>query len=133
MTTRTRVPARASILLAGLLLSFAPGGIRPALAHAHLRSAQPPVDGTARGGDVREVRITFSEGVEPRFCRVSIAGPDGKAVEAALPEVDPADSKVLVVRLAQPLPPGVYTVEWHATAVDTHKTDGRYGFTVAAP
>ena len=29
-----------------------------------------------------------------------------------------------------PLPPGAYTVEWHAVSVDTHRTEGRFGFTV---
>jgi copper resistance protein C len=29
------------------------------------------------------------------------------------------------------LPPGTYTVNWHVTSVDTHKTEGNYTFTVA--
>jgi len=28
------------------------------------------------------------------------------------------------------LPPGIYTVIWHVTSIDTHKTEGRYQFTV---
>jgi copper resistance protein C len=28
------------------------------------------------------------------------------------------------------LPPGTYTVVWHVTSVDTHKTEGRFDFTV---
>lgn len=101
----------------------------PALAHAHLRQAQPPVDGSVPSG-VQEIRIAYTEAVEPRFCQVVLTGPDGKPVGAASPGTDPADAKVLVLRLSQPLPPGAYEVEWHATAVDTHKTEGRYGFTV---
>ena len=29
------------------------------------------------------------------------------------------------------LTPGTYTVNWHVTSVDTHKTEGNYKFTVA--
>ena len=126
MTTYASAPVRKIILLA--LMSLAPCG--PALAHAHLRSAQPPVDGTAHA-NVQDVRIIYSEAVEPRFCQVAVTGPDGKAVEAAKPETDPADAKILVVHFAHPLAPGAYKVNWHATAVDTHKTEGSYGFTVA--
>ena len=100
-----------------------------AFAHAHLRSAQPAVDGTVPAG-VAEIRIIYTEGVEPRFCQVQVTGPGGAPIAAASPQVDPADNKVLVLRFAQPLTPGSYKVEWHATAVDTHKTEGTYGFTV---
>ena len=110
------------------LVSFAP--LSPAWAHAHLRSAQPPVDGTAPA-NVQDLRITYSEAVEPRFCQVVVTGPGGKAVEAAAPQTDPADSKVLVIHLAHTLAPGTYKVDWHATAVDTHKTDGKYSFKIA--
>ena len=125
MTPRIRAALCAAFLSAPLLLTPA----APALAHAHLRQAQPPVDGSVPPG-VQEVRITCSEAVEPRFCQVALTGPDGKLVQAAAPATDPADAKVLVLCLSQPLQPGAYKVEWHATSVDTHKTEGRYGFTV---
>ncbi len=117
----------AAVLLAGLLLLAAP--VRPAFAHAHLRSAQPAA-GSSSTATVQDIRITYSEAVEPRFCQVKITGPDGKPVEAAVPAVDPADAKILVVHLNHSLPPGAYKVEWHATAVDTHKTEGAYDFTI---
>ena len=46
------------------------------------------------------------------------------------PAVDPKDDKVLVVKIAKPLAPGVYKVTWHATSVDTHHTQGDFSFTV---
>ena len=39
------------------------------------------------------------------------------------------EGRVLQVKL-KPLPPGVYTVVWHVTSVDTHKTEGHFTFTV---
>ena len=125
MPNMTTARPRAA-LLAAVLLWAAAG---PALAHPRLRSAQPPVGGSVQGG-VQDIRIAYSEGVEPQFCQVAIMGPDGKPVEAAKPAADPADAGALVVHLAQALPPGAYQVTWHATGVDTHKTEGSYGFTV---
>jgi len=121
-----RAAARLSAVLGGVFLLAHPGS---ALAHAHLRSAQPPVDGSVHQG-VQDVRITYSEAVEPGFCQVSVIGPGDGAVAAAPPAVDPADPKVLVVHLSHPLDPGTYRVDWHATAADTHKTEGSYRFTV---
>jgi methionine-rich copper-binding protein CopC len=43
--------------------------------------------------------------------------------------VDPANARHLSVML-QPLAPGVYTVSWVAIAVDSHRTQGHYQFTV---
>jgi methionine-rich copper-binding protein CopC len=39
------------------------------------------------------------------------------------------DGRVLLITLKS-LPPGVYSVEWHVTSVDTHKTEGHFVFTV---
>ena len=127
MTTNIRAPMRARVVLASLL-ALAPCG--PALAHAQLRSAQPAVGGTVHES-VQDIRLSYSESVEPRFCQVAVIGPDGKPVEAAKPAVDPADQKILVLHLAHPLTPGAYKVDWHATSTDTHKTQGSYRFTVA--
>ncbi len=46
------------------------------------------------------------------------------------PSVDPADNSVLIVKVGKTLPPGVYTVTWHAVSVDTHHTQGDFQFTV---
>jgi len=40
------------------------------------------------------------------------------------------DPRQLSVPL-KPMTPGTYTVEWHATSVDTHKTEGHFSFTLA--
>jgi len=101
-----------------------------AYAHAHLRSAQPPVNGAVPAG-VQDIRITYSEAVEPRFCQVTVTGPDGKPVPAGQPTTAQGDGKILAIHFEHPLSPGAYKVTWHATSVDTHKTEGSYGFTIA--
>lgn len=98
-------------------------------AHAFLQSAVPPVGGTA--SSVSELRLSFTEGLEPAFCSVTLDRSDGLPVAAVKAEPDPHDPKVLVVKLRQPLPPGRYKVEWRVVSVDTHHTQGDYEFTVA--
>ena len=97
-------------------------------AHAFLNQAFPPVGGTVPTSP-REIRLTFSEGVEPRFSGIEIAASDGRAVAIGPAARDPADNKQLVVALP-PLAPGRYRVSWHVVSVDTHRTEGEYTFTV---
>jgi copper resistance protein C len=46
-----------------------------AFAHAQLEKATPAVGGTVGGPS--EIRLEFSEGVEPKFSKVSLSGPGG--------------------------------------------------------
>ena len=87
----------------------------------------PPVGGTV--APPSEIRITFSEGVEPKFSGVALIGPGG-AVPVGKASVAPGDNKVMVVKLGKKLAPGTYTVKWHAVSVDTHHTQGDFDFTV---
>ena len=100
----------------------------PAFAHAHLRSAIPAVDSTVTSAP-SEVAITYSEGVEPKFSSIEVDDAAGKRVDKQDPHTAPNDNKVLSVSLPE-LAPGTYKVIWHATAVDTHKTEGTFNFTV---
>ena len=99
-----------------------------ALAHAFLNQAVPPVDGTVARSP-SEIRLTFSEGVEPRFSGIKIATSDGRAIATGPAIRDPGDDKQLVLAVP-PLAPGRYKVSWHVLSVDTHRTEGAYSFTV---
>ena len=76
----------------------------------------------------RELTLTYSEPVEPLFSTVEVKNAGGALVNDGKPTPE-GDGRVLVVRL-KPLQPGVYSVAWHVTSVDTHKTDGHFTFTV---
>jgi hypothetical protein len=102
-------------------------GIDIASAHALLESASPPVGGTVDAPS--EIRISFSEGVEPKFSGVALSGPGG-AAPVGKASVAAGDNKVLVVKVGKKLAPGTYTVKWHAVSVDTHHTQGNFDFTV---
>ena len=99
----------------------------PAYSHALLKSASPPVGGTVESP--AEIRITFSEGIEPKFSGVALSGPGG-AAPVGKASVAPGDDKVMIVKVGKKLAPGTYSVKWHAVSVDTHHTQGDFDFTV---
>src|ERR1700735_1302707 len=101
----------------------------PALAHAQLEKATPPVGGTVASAS--EIRLEFSEGVEPKFTKVSLTGPGG-AVPLGAGNTEPRNQAVLPVPISKPLSAGVYKVHWQAVSVDTHHTQGTFEFTVKA-
>jgi methionine-rich copper-binding protein CopC len=115
---------RTSILKIAASLAF---GATQAFAHAQLEKATPPVGGTV--GSASEIRLEFSEGVEPRFSGVTLTAAGG-SIPLGAAKTDTGNAKVLIVPIAKPLPPGVYTVRWHAVSVDTHHTQGNFQFTV---
>ena len=100
----------------------------PAFAHAFIERANPPV-GASVDISPPELSIQFTEGVEPMFSTIEVDGADGAAVGTGKPHLAPDNNRRLIIDLPK-LPPGTYTVIWHATSVDTHKTEGRYKFTV---
>lgn len=102
-------------------------GTGRAHAHAHLRTATPAAESTVAAP--AKVAINFTEGVEPRFSTIEVSDAAGKRVDKQDSHTAPSDSKLLSVGLPQ-LAPGTYTVVWRVTAVDTHKSEGSFKFTV---
>jgi methionine-rich copper-binding protein CopC len=102
--------------------------VSPVFAHAFLERASPPV-GSELAAPPPELSITFTEGVEPLFSTIEVHGANGAAIDTGTPHVAPDSNRRLIVELPK-LTPGTYTVNWHVTSVDTHKTEGNYTFTV---
>ena len=70
-------------------------------AHAFLQSAVPRVGSTASA--VSELRLTFTEALEPAFSTVTLSRLDGASMISPKAQADQDDAKVLVVKLSQPL------------------------------
>jgi copper resistance protein C len=117
---------RTNILKITASLAFALA-TTPAFAHAQLEKATPAVGGTVASAS--EIRLEFSEGVEPKFTKVSLTGPSG-AVPLGAAQTEPSNQAVLIVPISKPLPAGAYKVHWQAVSVDTHHTQGTFEFTV---
>jgi copper resistance protein C len=101
----------------------------PAFAHAFLKTASPAVGSTVSQAP-SQVMINFTEGVEPQFSTITVKNAQGQQVQTGKPHLVGGDTHLAVN--VKPLPPGTYTVAWHATATDTHKTQGTFHFIVAS-
>ena len=119
---------RRSIVRIAAALAFA-FAAPAAFAHAQLEKAMPPVGGAVTSP--AEIRLKFSEGVEPHFSGIALTAADGAAAPLGAAKVDSGDPTMFVAPIAKPLAPGVYTVKWSAVSVDTHHTQGDFQFTVA--
>ena len=99
-----------------------------ASAHAFLKTATPAVGSTVQQPP-NQVVIDFTEGVEPKFSTITVQDASGSAVQTGDVKLAGGDTHLAIAVNA--LKAGTYTVTWHATAVDTHKTEGHFSFTVA--
>lgn len=109
--------------------SIAFGSTSIAYAHAFLDHASPAVGSTVHAPP-SEVRIWFSDSIEPTFSDITVTDASGRRVDNGKIETDPKDASELRVAVA-PLPPGTYTVTWRVVSVDTHSTEGHFTFSVA--
>ena len=117
---------RTSMIAIGASLALICGA-PAAFAHAQLQKATPAVGGTV--ATASEIRLEFSEGVEPKFSKVSVTGPAG-AVALGAVKTEPGNQTVLIAPISKPLSAGAYKVHWQAVSVDTHHTQGTFEFTV---
>ena len=113
------------ILSVALLL----GGYTLVAAHAFLERADPRVGSTVRTSPT-QVRLWFTEKLEPAFSAVRVVNGNGDQVDKGDSQVVPTAPKQLRVSLP-PLPAGTYTVIWRILSVDTHVTEGTFSFTIA--
>jgi copper resistance protein C len=100
-----------------------------ALAHAFPDHAMPAVGSTVATAP-KDVRIWFTEALEPAFSKMTVLNAKGDDVDRGDARVDARDPTLLSVSL-KPLPPGTYKVVWQAVSRDTHRTEGNFTFTVA--
>ncbi len=77
-----------------------------------------------------EVRIVFDGDIEPAFSTIQVTDSAGRRVDNGDARVvDARYPRVLRVRLGT-LPPGVYRVRWQIFAIDGHRSEGTYVFTL---
>jgi copper resistance protein C len=99
-----------------------------AWAHAFLDHAEPKVGSTVTVVPA-EVKIWFTQNVEPVFSTIDVTDAQGKQVDKKDSHIDSKDKSLLIVSLGK-LPAGTYTVAWHVVSIDTHKTQGHFQFTI---
>src|ERR1041385_3073691 len=101
--------------------------LAPAAAHAHamLDHASPAVGNTV-GSAPKEVVLSFTETLEPKFSSIEVRNANGAAVSAGPARASGPEMRVSL----KPLPAGTYKVIWRVLSVDTHRTNGSFTFRV---
>jgi copper resistance protein C len=117
------------IVAAAVLAGIATLGAPAAQAHAFLDHASPAVGSTVSTAPPA-LRMWFTEQLEPVFTTATVTDKSGNNVGAGPARVNPKSAIELEVPLKK-LPPGTYTVSWHALSVDTHTTTGHFTFRVS--
>jgi|HubBroStandDraft_2_1064218.scaffolds.fasta_scaffold567735_2 methionine-rich copper-binding protein CopC len=99
-----------------------------AWANAFLDHAEPAV-GSSVDGPPKEIKIWFTEELEPALSQIQLFDHRGKPVTQEHASVDPADPSLLNL----PVPamrPGKYRVTWRVMSVDSHMTVGAFFFVI---
>ena len=113
----------APVLIAVILFAAASS----AFAHSHPVSYDPAQN--AMVSTPAAVTVHFSEALEPKFSSLKVMDAKGHQMNAVMSKVSASDAKVMSVALPK-LMPGMYTVHWVSVALDGHRMEGNYTFTV---
>jgi copper transport protein len=104
--------------------------VLPAVASAHaslLRTT--PSASVVVNTPPKELTLTYSEPVEPRFATISVTDPDANQETTARPSRSPTNPDTLVAPL-RPLGQGWYLVYWRVISADGHPVRGAFTFAV---
>ena len=129
---KARRPAFLRLLAAAVLL-LAAGAVFPAAAAAHAAlESSDPAAGAELATSPARILLTFGEKPDPKLSLVKVVDSAGAFVPGASPvRPVPGNDLQLQVELSQPLPKGVYTVNWlGVSAEDGHVESGDFAFGV---
>jgi methionine-rich copper-binding protein CopC len=114
--------AAALMLTCGLLAAAS-----EASAHARVLASTPGRNAVVAAPQT--ISLTFSEKLEPKFSKLTLAKADGTAIPVAS-EVSAKDRAVLSAAVKAKLAPGAYKASWEVVSADGHKMKGALDFTV---
>ena len=110
---------RSFVILLALLMPAA------ASAHAMLEHASPAVGSTV-GAAPKEIVLSFTEKLEPKFSSIDVRNASGASVNSGRTNASGTEMRVGL----KPLQPGTYKVIWRVLSVDTHRSNGSFTFRV---
>src|SRR5271165_1644817 len=102
--------------------------IQGSWAHAFVDHAAPAVGSQIHSAPT-QVKIWFTEKLEPALSKIQVFDPSGQQVDKRDVKIDQPDAALLTVSLPG-LKPGKYKVVWRAVSVDTHVTTGNFTFEI---
>ena len=99
-----------------------------AAGHAVLQRSEPRVESKLKRPP-DEVRLYFSERLEPAYSSVRVVNDRDVRVDRGDSRVDRANPALLRATLP-PLPPGTYKVRWRVLSIDADVTEGAFTFEI---
>ena len=99
----------------------------PASAHSRPKAMSPEAGSTVTAPS--ELSVYFTEALEPKFSSLQLTDQKGTVLNKQHAVLDARDNKHLTLALPA-LASGMYHVHWTSSAVDGHRLDGDYSFTV---
>ena len=100
--------------------------IQECWAHAFVDHAEPAVGSQIQAAPT-QVKIWFTEKLEPALSKVRVFDSSGMEVDKRDARVDQSNAALLTVSLAK-LKAGKYRVVWRVVSVDAHVTTGDFAF-----
>ncbi|CAN5571256.1 copper resistance CopC/CopD family protein [soil metagenome] len=111
------------------LLLLASMWTQPIWAHAILTRSTPTVNASLAQAPA-EIRLWFTEPIEPRFSNFHLRDINGASVKTPNSQIDSSDPTQMYMQSGM-LPNGLYTVVWEVnSAADGHHTEGSFAFTI---
>jgi methionine-rich copper-binding protein CopC len=111
-----------------LVVAVLLAGVVTAAAHASLERAEPHPGSRLKVAPL-EIKLWFTEKLEPAFSTLRVESESGRRVDRADGRVDGTDTKLMRVGVA-PLTPGTYRVLWRVLSIDSHVTAGDFSFRI---
>lgn len=93
-----------------------------------LQRAEPRVASNLKRAP-EEVKLYFSERIEPAYSSVRVVNENGQRVDRRDSRVDRANPLLLRLTLP-PLPAGTYRVIWRVLSIDADITEGDFTFRI---
>ena len=119
---------RAGARRIGLALAAWALTVAAAAGHAVLQRTEPHVE-SALQRPPEEVRLYFTERLEPAYSSVRVLNDRGEQVDRRDSHVDRSNPVLLRATLPA-LPPGTYKVLWRVLSIDADVTEGGFAFRI---
>ena len=114
-----------SLFLASLFLIPLAG-----FAHTHLKKSDPKADSVLVKAP-QNIVLSFSEPIEPTMSKIEVKDSTGKEVASGPVTANADDPRTVDVALKDMKDAaGVFEVSWKAVSKDTHKSAGKFKFSV---
>lgn len=125
-----RSPRRLWQKEAACIVALLAGVGTPAVFAHTLMDHTVPAAGSTVHGPPAEVKLWFSQALEPAFSTLRVVDRNATQVDRKDKRVDAGDPTLLKVSL-NPLAPGTYRVIWRVLSSDGHVSKGDFTFDVA--